>query len=70
MRTSYIEPITDKRAAFLYEELYRHRNRKRMGRCRICAKVSCQAVWQGTAELLMAGREPVQPGRRRWRMFG
>lgn len=65
----YTEPITDKRAAFLYEELYRHHNRKRTGRCRVCARTSCQATWQATAELLMAGREPTQPGGRRWRLF-
>jgi hypothetical protein len=64
---SYTEPISDKRAAFLYEELHRHRNRRHTGRCRICARVSCQAVWQATAELLMAGREPTAPRRPWWR---
>ena len=66
VRSSYTEPISDRRAEFLYQELHRHRNRKHTGRCRICARVNCQAVWQATAELIMAGRKPVPPRRRRW----
>lgn len=66
MRSAYIEPITDNRADFLYEELYRHRNRKHTGRCHICARVSCQATWQAMAELLMAGREIRKPSPSRW----
>ncbi|MFC7242336.1 hypothetical protein ACFQO7_07560 [Catellatospora aurea] len=68
MRTSYIEPITDKRAAFLYKELHRHRNRKRTGRCRVCSHADCSAARQATAELAMAGRDATQPHARHWRI--
>lgn len=54
---SYIEPITDQRADFLRQELHRHRDRPRTGRCRVCGYPDCIGTRQARAELLMAGRD-------------